>query len=264
MTNIAHYTCRRTAPGLEIDGNLDKQAWAAAEKSAPFVDMVSGAKAWYDTRIAALYDDEKLYLAYWVEEPSVEATLTERDSLIFLDNDVEVFIDGDECYYELEINAFNTIYEVFFAYHETLKPGSRLYKRPEFDLYNHDVDVLSGFQDGMRYKKSPRGKRWAFMDWDFPGLETAVRIDGTINDPGSLDRGWTVEIALPWKGFETLYGDTRRFPPRPGDELRIQFFRFENITINGKPSGQSQGWALNSHGVYDSHLPDRFACLHFE
>jgi hypothetical protein len=28
----------------------------------------------------------------------------------------------------------------------------------------------------------PRGLRWAFTDWDFPGLRTAVQVQGTLND----------------------------------------------------------------------------------
>jgi len=39
-------------------------------------------------------------------------TLTERDSPIYKNNDVELFIAGKHSYYEFEINAFNTIYEV--------------------------------------------------------------------------------------------------------------------------------------------------------
>ncbi|MDR2434621.1 MAG: hypothetical protein LBD47_08640 [Treponema sp.] len=33
-----------------------------------------------------------LYAAYWIEEPDVRASFTERDSLIWFDNDVEVFL----------------------------------------------------------------------------------------------------------------------------------------------------------------------------
>ncbi len=41
-----------------------------------------------------------------------EAHLTERDSIIFQESDVEVFIDGGDAYYELEINALGTLHEV--------------------------------------------------------------------------------------------------------------------------------------------------------
>jgi len=36
-----------------------------------------------------------------------------------------------------------------------------------------------------------------FFVWDFPGLESAVHVDGTVNDNDDRDRGWTVELALP-------------------------------------------------------------------
>ena len=124
------------------------------------------------------------------------------------------------------------------------------------------MDVLCGFQDPTRYRKHRRGKRWAFMDFDFPGLKTAVKIYGRLNDPLSLDRGWTVEIAFPWAGFSHLLPN-RNFPPENGESLRAAFFRFENLRYHGKNSSESVGWALNEHGVYDSHIPENFSYLHF-
>ena len=55
-----------------------------------------------------LWDDQFFYVGAELEEPHVWATLTERDSVIFHDNDFEVFIDPDgdtHLYYELEMNA---------------------------------------------------------------------------------------------------------------------------------------------------------------
>src|SRR5438874_5762325 len=78
--------------------------------------MVSGEPGFYDTRAAALWDDEFLYVGFWAEEPFVRASLTERDSLIFVENDLELFIDGGESYYEFEVNALGTVYEVFFIW----------------------------------------------------------------------------------------------------------------------------------------------------
>ncbi|MDR0554911.1 MAG: carbohydrate-binding family 9-like protein [Treponema sp.] len=259
---IAHYTCRKTAGPITIDGNLDKPVWRRAEQSRPFVDMVSGEPAFLETRMAALWDDENLYAGFWIREPQVRAALTERDSFVWLDNDVEVFIDGEDCYYEFEINALNTVYEALFIYQDALKRGSR-FDTPEFDLYSRNVDVLCGFQDPSRYGKHRRGKRWAFMDYDFPGLKTAVKVDGRINDPSSIDQGWTVELAFPWKGIQKMYAG-RSFPPQAGDTLRAAFFRFESLHFHGKTFGESVGWALNEHGVYDSHIPENFSCLHFE
>ena len=259
--SLAHYTCRRANGPIEVDGNLEKSAWRAAPKSRRFVDLVSGEPGFLDTRMACLWDDEALYVGFWIQEPQVRATLTERDSFIWFDNDVEVFLGGDDCYYEFEVNAFNTVYEVFFIYQDALKRGSRFDLR-EFDLYERNVDVLGGFQDGSRIGKHPRGKRWAFMDWDFPGLKTAVKVDGAINDPAVVDAGWTVEIAFPWAGMGRLFAD-RAFPPKDGETLRVGFSRFEALRYNGKTAAESPGWALNAHGVYDSHIPECFSYLHF-
>jgi len=258
---LAHYTCFRAPEKILVDGDLTKRAWHAAPRSHRFVDLVSGEPGFFDTRLAALWDDEALYIGFWIEEPQVRATLTERDSFIWLDNDVEVFLGGDDCYYEFEINALGTIYEVFFIYQDALRRGCR-FDRPEFDLYTRNVDVLGGFQDRTRMGRHPRGKRWAFMDWDFPGLQTGVRIDGKINAPSQVDRGWTVELAFPWAGMTSLFAG-RSLPPPEGDVLRAAFSRFEALRYHGKTVAESPGWALNAHGVYDSHLPECFSFLHF-
>jgi hypothetical protein len=258
---LAHLTCRRTEGPVSVDGDLAKAAWEKASRSPRFVDMVSGEPALYDTRVACLWDERCFYVAYWVEEPQVRASLTERDSFVWQDNDVELFVAGDDCYYELEINALGTVYEALFVWQDALRPGSR-FDRPELDPRTRNVDMLGGFQDASRFGKHPRGRRWAFLDFDLPGLRTAVRVDGRLNDPTTIDRGWTVEMALPWAGLAALF-DGRTLPPREGDTLRCDFSRFEALHVHGKPLPQNPGSSLNPHGVYDSHIPESFSVVHF-
>ena len=189
--DIRHYTCRRTNEKIVVDGRLAQDVWQRAPRSPRFVDMVTGEPGFLDTRVAALWDDENLYLGFWIEEPNVQAHFTERDSPIYFENDVEVFIAGPDCYYEFEVNARGTIYEVFYIWQDAYKKGG-FFDPQEFDLQTRTVDVLGGFQDAMRYHKHPRGRRWAFMDWDFPGLKTAVHVDGRFerqfDDRSRLDR----------------------------------------------------------------------------
>jgi hypothetical protein len=99
------------------------------------------------------------------------------------------------------------------------------------------------------------------MDWDLPGLRTAVRVEGTLNDDSDVDRGWTVEIVLPWAGLAPLYSG-RQWPPSAGDTLRLDISRFEHLEAGGRPLSPSAGWALNQHGVYDSHIPECFSYIH--
>ena len=259
--DVGHYTCRRVSERIEIDGRLSEACWQRASKSPRFVDMVTGAPGFLDTRVAALWDDENLYIGFWVEEPNVQARFTERDSQVYFENDVEVFIAGPDCYYEFQINARGTIYEVFYVWQEAYEKAG-FADKPEFNLLAHPVDVLGGFQDSMRYKKHLRGRRWAFMDWDFPGLKAAVHVDGTLNDGSDVDRGWTVELALPWDGMRTL-AQGRSLPPQDGDIWRMDFSRFEALPYNGRVTDPSIGWSFSKHGVYDSHIPECFPCVHF-
>jgi len=79
---IKNYVCHRTTRPPAMNGRLDSPAWQRAERSPRFVDMVTAEPAFFDTQAAALWDDEYLYVGFWIEEPFVRARLTERDSLI--------------------------------------------------------------------------------------------------------------------------------------------------------------------------------------
>jgi hypothetical protein len=246
LENVAHYTCYRAAGPIAIDGRLDEPSWRLAPKSAPFVDIVTGEPAWFDTRVALLWDDEYLYFGFTVEETDVRATLTVRDSKIYEENDVEVFVAGRDAYYEFEINALNTIYEVFWIW----KDAPRKYGRAEFDPARRRTMRLAGVGGHVH----PRGERWGFLDWDFPGLRHAVHVDGAF--------GWTVELAFPWKGFD-LIADGRSLPPRDGDVWRIDCSRFEKLGRNGESLDPCAGWTWNRHGHYDSHIPEVFPYVTF-
>jgi len=262
---IARFTCYRTNQPIQIDGNLNKPVWSKAPKSGRFVDMASGNPGFYDTRMSALWDDTNLYIAFWVEEPFIDAHYTERDSIIFQENDVEVFIDGEDCYYELELNAIGTLYEVFFIWRDAYKRGGH-FDLPEFDVHERQAYTFGGDYDrnptSFWKGTHPRGIRWAFTDWDFPGVQIATQIDGTLNDDSDIDRGWTAEIALPWAGMNHL-ANGRSLPPKDNDTWRMFFGRFQKLMNAGKEVQPHPAWALSSHGFYDTHQPDRFPYVTF-
>jgi hypothetical protein len=240
IETVPTYTAYRatTPPGL--DGRLAAACWREAPRSPRFVDLVSGQDVPLDTRGAILWDDEHLYVGFEVEQPDVTATLTERDSHIWLDDDVELFIAGDDAYYELELNACNTVYEVLFRWG---------------DAALHEGRGGAPF-DGVGFRH-PRGPRTGFWDFDLPGLRTAVHVDGTLNDPSDVDRGWSVEVAVPWAGLAAIAGD-RSLPPRDGDVWPIALSRF-----NTEKAEDSGGWAWSPHGVWDSHIPELFPRIRF-
>ena len=255
-SEIAHYAAYRVNQPIRIDGLLDEPAWQKAPLSPRFVDILSGGRTLHETRAMVLWDEENLYVAYRVEEPLVHAKYTNHNDPIYYDNDVEFFIAGRDAYYEFEINAFNTCYEVFFIWDDAYERGG-FSNSPEFAR-----DRLQPF-NGVEFKTHPRGGRLGNFSWTFPGLRTAVHIDGTVNDDSDRDRGWTVELAFPWKGMEWLaQGDDRALPPRQDDVWRMDFSRF-NTYKEAKPAQDSGGWVWTRHGIWDSHIPECFAHVQF-
>jgi hypothetical protein len=229
------YVCYRATSPITIDGKLDDPAWQAVPWTQDFVDIEGDLKPKprFLSRAKMLWDDNYFYVAAELEEPHVWATLTEHDSVIFQDPDFEVFIDPDgdsHEYYEFEINALNTGWDLFLT-------------RP--------------YKDGGV----------AINSWEIPGLKTAVHIDGTLNDPRDKDRGWTVEIAFPWK----VLGEAahRPAPPHDEDQWRINFSRVEwqIDTRSGKyrkvPDTKEDNWVWSPQGVVDMHRPETWGYVQF-
>jgi hypothetical protein len=247
----ARYTCYRTAHGESVP------------PSSPFVDIVTGEAAWFDTRVRLLWDDTFLYFGFTAEETNIWSTLTERDSKIYEENDLEIFIAGRDAYYEFEINAANVIYEVFWIWKDIHQPGGRYWNRPEFDVTAHPLLML----DGVGGHVHPRGMRYGFLDWDLPGLQHSVHIDGTLKrtyEPSLSmpDRGWSAEIAVPWSSL-ALLADGRALPPNEGDVWRIDCSRFQKIGPHAEVLDPCAGWTWNRHGYYDSHIPEAFPYVTF-
>jgi hypothetical protein len=236
------YVCRRAAGPIAVDGRLDEASWAEADWTEVFGDIEGPAKPAprFRTRAQMLWDDQYLYIGAYLEEPHVWATLTARDSIIFQDNDFEVFIDPDgdtHAYYELEMNALNTVWDLLLV-------------RP--------------YRDG-----GP-----AVHSWDIQGLKTGVHVMGTLNDPTDRDKAWTVEIALPFAVLkECIPGKPER--PAAGDEWRVTFSRVEyRVEVDngayvktkdagtGKPLPEDN-WTWTPQGVINIHYPEMWGFVQF-
>ena len=253
---IAHYTAYRTDVPIKVDGHLDESAWKLVPRSPRFIDILSGKPTVHDTHAAVLWDDDNLYVGFWVQEPHVTATFTEHNSPIYYNNDVEMFIAGRDAYYEFEINALGTVYEVFFIWQEAYDKGG-FAEVPEFQK-----SKVSGF-NGVGFTTHPRGGRLGSWHFRFPGMQTAVHVDGTLNNDQDRDHGWTVELAFPWKGMQWLAkADHRSLPPKNKDIWRIDFSRFNQYKA-APPDQDSGGWVWSRHGIWDSHIPECFPYVQF-
>lgn len=235
------YLCYSAGDPLTIDGKLNERSWEQAPWTEDFLDIEGNSKPQprFKTRAKMLWDDTYFYIAARLEEPHIWATLMQRDTVIFYDNDFEVFIDPDgdtHHYYELEVNAFGTAW---------------------------DLLLTQPYRDG--------GK--AIDSWDIQGLKVAIGIEGTLNNPTDTDSAWTVEIALPWKVLEEAA--TLGTKPVAGDQWRVNFSRVQwrhNVengnyekAINPETNRPfpEDNWVWSPQGVINMHYPEMWGFVQF-
>lgn len=131
-----------------------------------------------------------------LSDDTIWATVRNRDELIYIDNDFEVFLapqDSSHRYYELEMNAANAVWDL-------------LMEKPQRDCVRR------------------------IIGWDIHGLESAVKIDGRLNDPAAQNTGMVAGNQGPWFSLRECGKDEcypTRFAPEPGEIWRMNFSRVE-------------------------------------
>lgn len=247
------YFAPRAQEPLTLDGRLDKPFWENIPWTREFAD-ISGPDfpiPRFPTRAKVCWDAENLYIGALLTGDEIWATIKERDSVIYYDNDFEVFLDPSSCghnYMELELNAFNTQW---------------------------DLMLTHPYRDGGR----------SVTGWDMKGVETAVYIDGRVNDPSAANRFWSVEIKIPFRGLMETYCKEenpaeleRCYPPRTaprmGEFWRLNFSRVQwpvdivegayrkRLGEDGKPLPEDN-WVWAPTGLIDIHCPEFWGFLFF-
>ena len=230
------YACWYLDHDIIINGDLEKPEWQEVPFSEDFVDIegTQKPKPRYRTRVKMRWSDRYWYFAAELEEPNIWAKLTEKNSIIFHDNDFEIFIDPDSDninYYEFEVNALNTIWELNlpFPYKDNGRPIS---------------------------------------PYNLSGLRSAVSIQGRINEPQTTDQSWCVEVAIPWTGLNSFHqGEFTR--PCFGDYWRVNFSRVEwdtesrNGQITKIPNRAEHNWVWSPQGIVDMHRPEKWGFAYF-
>lgn len=231
------YVAFKTSETIIIDGVAKEDSWEKAAWSDAFIDIEGVKVPTYETKVKMMWDETYFYILAKLEEPHVWADITEHDAIIFHNNDFEVFIDPDGDtfnYYELEINALNTVWDLFIT-------------------------------------KPYREKNAALNDWTLTGLKSAVKVDGTINNPTYKDKGWTLELAIPWKAYKTSYFE-ENVPENK--HWRVNFsrvnwdFQIEDGIYQRKKDVEGKllheyNWVWSPQGVVNMHEPEKWGYVYF-
>ena len=240
FTPVQHYVVYQMKSPILLDGKADEPDWGKAEWTADFTDIEGDKKPkpLFRTRMKMLWDESNLYLLAELEEPNIWATYDTHDQVVYHENDIEVFIDPDgdtHNYYEYELNARNTLFDLLMP---------------------------------MPYRNGGVAK----VSWNSKGFQSAVSVDGTLNDPTDKDKKWTVEMKIP---FADLQNGEEVQVPTDEQIWKIDFSRVEWRTqvIDGKyqkmkdtSTGRAYpeyNWVWSPPGLINMHYPERWGMIQF-
>lgn len=212
------YLCPKVTTPPVIDGKLDDAAW---ETAVPIVLVLSetGNPTTRKTVARMCWDDDNLYISYDCEDDDVWGTYTKRDDPIFEEEACEAFLcpTGDlNNYFEINVSPRNVV----------------------FDATITDPMSLN---------------RQALTSWDCEGLRTAVVVNGILDRHTGEDKGWSVEMAIPFKSLD-------RPTPKPGEQWRANLFRIERAP----GVVEYQSWSPTFCDPANFHVPERFSTIVFQ
>ncbi|MBL8828510.1 MAG: carbohydrate-binding family 9-like protein [Planctomycetaceae bacterium] len=169
------FECRLASGPIKIDGKADELAWQQAPVIDEFVTgwAKGGPRAATSlTKARILWNDQGFYFLAEMADEDLYSDVTEHDGETWLNDVFEIFFkpaDDKPAYYEFEINALNT----------------------QFDLYlpNRGAGNVRRFLKAHKFN-----------------LQTAVTLRGTLNNERDRDQGWTLEGLIPWTGLQLTGG----------------------------------------------------------
>lgn len=230
------YNAIKTTIAYNKDGNNDK-FWEQAEYSDSFGDITTGdIPNNKKTHFKMLWDKENIYIKAIMHGEYLYATKTKHDDIIYHDNNFEVFFDflmTTECYYEFEINALNTIWDLILT-----KP----------------------YRDGGR----------AISSFETKGIFTKTKVNGTLNKLTNNNKSWECELIFPIESLKEL-APFNQF--KSGTYIRANFSRTDweleevNDTLQKKRNldgsllpENNYTWATT--GLVNIHYPEMWGFIY--
>ena len=182
----------------KIDGKLDDAIW---QKAVTFKDTY----AFGSTTVAPecpttwkiAWDDKCLYFAFDCVDTDLISPKIERDGTVFFDDCVEMFILPDfryRTYWELVIGPSGSIYD--------------------------SIQCKAYYEWGCNSKTNE----------NIEGLQVGIALNGTLNQSGDKDQGYTVEVAVP---FDQLPGYSRA-KAAAGQTLNFMLVRLDKTKLPDK------------------------------
>lgn len=214
---IPRYEVKRAVTPIVVDGKVDDKAWAAAGKIELIFPWEQQTGAKQKTIARLLWDDQNLYVAYECEDADIVAFHTEHDDPTYLDDAVEIFINPEPSQTGLYVGL--------------------------------EMNARAVLYDYVMYQSHN-----LFKQYDLRGVKLATSIDGTLNMRGDRDKGWSLEVSIPWSNFDGLSK-----VPVPGAVWSANINRWDGV----EPNRRMSNWSDPVQPRPSPHVPARFGQLIF-
>ena len=179
--------CRWAASAPTIDGKLDEHVWKSAVVIERFPAFWSNKESGKGMRARLLWDKDALYFAGTMTDSEIKSIGTKRNDRLWEGDVFELFFkpfDDRPEYYEFQVNPKSVILELPFA------------------MRGEDFDKVAALPAS--------------------GYKAVARVDGTVDRPSDVDRGWSVEGRIPWEAFAKTGGR-----PEAGASWKFAICRFD-------------------------------------
>jgi hypothetical protein len=162
----------KATDSITIDGKMDEASWGKTEaRSIDYFYNIEKPTDQQKTTFRMLWNTDTLYAFFECEDKYLTARETKRDGAPYFDDCAELFIipvpESLDTHFGFELN---------------------LYKASNDFIYFNNY-----------YKGEDRG----FKPFN-PIFNAEVSINGTLNDNSDIDKGWTMELAIPLSTFGFL------------------------------------------------------------
>lgn len=172
LGDLPVFKTSKTAQKIKIDGKLNENDWQKTEaRSFDYFYNVVKPDDQQKSTFRMLWDDENIYVFFECQDKYITAREKVRDGQPYFDDCAELFLipvaDSLKVHFGFELNLYKVANDFVFL-----------------NSMNHGENVVVKAYN--------------------PEYEVAVSIDGTVNNNSDIDKGWTMEMKIPFKSMNSV------------------------------------------------------------
>jgi len=223
---MVEYLIKRCVQWPELKGEWDGPVWGKVEEIPISIFKLASSDHRPRVRAKLLYDDDRIYGMFDVQDNYVRSVRTNFQDMVCLDSCVEFFVlpKEDAGYINFEFNCGGTLLAAYIA---DWKPDERGNWKTRVDLTSEDAERIE------IYHSMPKV------------------VEPEIQEPTN----WRIEFSIPFAIFEKYVGPLGDIP---GQEWRANLYKCADETSH--PHWAS--WSPCEDARF--HYPEYFGLIRFE